>query len=139
MPRITVAPNDTQAEYQDEVILSCTAEGMPPPTFAWYREVPGQPPVELNATLSTTDEGVVVYERISTLTLADVQPSDTANYTCEATNDLGSDNDTAQLIVLGRSSLPRSLLPSHPPSNTHYQLSPLLPQLLLRSCSQLCQ
>ncbi len=110
MPRITVAPNDTQAEYQDEVILSCTAEGMPPPTFAWYtnRDVPGQLPVELTAALSTTVEGVVVYERISTLTLDSVQPSDTGNYTCEATNDLGSDNDTAELIVLGKSSLPLS-------------------------------
>ncbi len=104
MPRITVAPNDTQAEYEEEVTLSCTTEGIPPPTIAWYREVPGQPPVELNVTLSTTDDGVVVYERISTLTLDGVQPSDTANYTCVATNDLGSDNDTAELIVLGKSS-----------------------------------
>ncbi len=92
--------------------MNCTAEGMQPPSFAWYREVPGQPPEQLNDTLFTTEPGEVVYEVVSVLTLSSVEPIDTANYTCEATNDLGSDNDTAEVIVLGKSSLLLSALPT---------------------------
>ncbi len=98
--------------------MNCTAEGMQPPSFAWYREVPGQPPKQLNDTLFTTEPGVVAYEVVSVLPLSSVEPIDTASYICEATNDLGSDNDTAEVTVLGKSFLPRSALRTsflHPP------------------------
>lgn len=41
---------------------------------------------------------------ISTLTIAQVNAEDVGNYTCQATNAVGSDNYSAQLLVTGQCS-----------------------------------
>ena len=92
---------DRDVEYRDNVSLSCTTEGMPPPTVSWFVEHSGMPPKQLTSG-TTSKKGVAAYEVISTLTLYDVEPSDTANYTCEAINALGAASDSAEVTVLGK-------------------------------------
>ena len=101
-PRIITPPGDVEAEYQDNVTLACIAEGLPAPSIAWFIQPSGDSPSEL-----MNDTNIAIVTRTadaganSTLTLYNVQPSDTANYICRATNDLGMAEETAVVTVLG--------------------------------------
>ena len=101
-PTIISPPGDVEAEYHDNVTLSCIAEGLPPPNITWFVQPSGGSPSELMEDtniaieIETVDDGAS-----STLTLYNVQPSDTANYTCSIVNCLGETEDTAVVTVLG--------------------------------------
>ena len=101
-PRIITSPGNVEAEYRDNVTLSCVAEGLPPPNITWFMQPSGGSPSELMDDANTTIETEMVDAGAnSTLTLYNVQPSDTASYTCRATNDLGMAEGTAFVNVLG--------------------------------------
>ena len=76
----------------DDAILSCTADGIPPPTITWFR----------GAVRSRGEEEIVYHKAFredltarqngitSTLNISATIPDDTASYTCQATNDAGA-------------------------------------------------
>ena len=93
--------------YEDVVELNCTAEGLPVPTITWLMEsFGGGIPVDIMTRNNVTENTNVTYITNAThitsfLTLLSVNPNDTANYTCNASNFLGSETEKALVEVLG--------------------------------------
>ena len=106
-PSIISLPVGAQAVYGDVVELNCTAEGFPVPTITWLMEsFGGGMPVDIatrsNVTENVNSPHVTNATHItSVLTLLSVNPIDTANYTCNASNLLGSETERASVEVLG--------------------------------------
>ena len=102
---ITVDPVNTDAEYLSNVSLSCTAQGVPVPDFAWTVDS-GSGPVDVveSGRISITIVQISINEQMSTLTLTSVLPSDTATYTCNANNSNGTDSGSAVFTVQGEAS-----------------------------------
>ena len=87
--------------YGDVVKLNCIAEGLPVPTITWLMEpYSGGMPVDI-VTRNSVTESVNATHIMSFLTLLSVNPSDAANYTCSASNFLGSETEKAFIEVLG--------------------------------------
>ena len=100
-PSIITAPDGVEAVYEEMVELSCTAEGLPMPTIMWQVEpYGGGLAVDIMIPTSITQEGNTTHT--SVLTLLRVSPNDTANYTCTASNRLGSETESAYVEVLGK-------------------------------------
>ena len=97
-----VDPVDTNAEYLSNVSLSCTARGVPVPDFAWTMDS-GSGPVDVmeSGRFSITTTQISISQQMSTLTFTSVMPSDTAPYTCNASNSIGTDSRSAELTVQG--------------------------------------
>ena len=73
-------------------MLNCSADGFPVPDIMWTVELyDGEIPT-FNITEERTSLQVTGY-----ITILNVSPLDTANYTCNASNTLGS--STAQVFV----------------------------------------
>lgn len=77
------------------ISIACSARGFPPPSYSWM--------------LGSSQLAEVGSERISVtasglLYFREVVREDEGNYTCIATNSLGSDSETFSLVVEGRSS-----------------------------------
>ena len=90
---ITIPPGETQGFVGSSVTFTCVAEAEPTPTFQWSFEgltVMDDDMYDITATTST----------LSTLTVLNISPSDDGTYTCNATNDHGSDFASAELQVL---------------------------------------
>ena len=102
-PSITSPPLGIQAVYGDVVELNCTAEGFPVPTITWLMEpFGGGIPVDIVIVTRNNVTGNENAPHItSSLTFLSVNPNDTANYTCNASNFLGSVTEKAFVEVLG--------------------------------------
>ena len=88
--------NDTFMEFdeEDDVVLSCTARGIPRPNITW---TPGPDSTRSVTTFESTDsEGFDVIS--SNITIMNIQRSDTL-YTCSASNTLGSQIRSFTLTV----------------------------------------
>ena len=83
------------------VELNCTAEGLPMPSITWLVEpYGGGAAVDIATSTNITQEGNAIHTT-SILTLVSVNPNDTANYTCTASNHLGNHTEIALVEVLG--------------------------------------
>ena len=88
--------NDTFMEFdeEDDVVLSCTARGIPRPNITW---TPGPDSTRSVTTFESTDsQGFDVIS--SNITIMNIQRSDTL-YTCSASNTLGSQIRSFTLTV----------------------------------------
>ena len=87
---------------------------MPEPMFSWFMDNSTQLMDDAGVS-SITTETTGDNEVTSTLNLYSVEPSQTANYTCEASNRLGPAQSTAEVTVLGKHyySLPPDVQGSH--------------------------
>ena len=100
-PSILSPPVAVEAVHEETVELSCTAEGLPVPDIMWLVEpYGGGVPVEIVTSTNITEEANTTH-KTSFLTLLSVSPIDTANYTCNASNYLGSVTAKAVVEVLG--------------------------------------
>ena len=87
--------------YGDVVELNCTAEGFPVPTITWLMEpFGGGIPVDI-VTRNNVTENENAPNITSFLTLLSVNPNDTANYTCNASNIFDSATEKASVDILG--------------------------------------
>jgi hypothetical protein len=75
VPIITVQPKDTVVIAQTQAFMSVVATGLPPLSYAWYKNTAGTGTVLGTAAI---------------LTIASVQLTDAGNYYCVVTNDHGS-------------------------------------------------
>ena len=94
-----MAPNDTSVYVGDTVALSCMSHGLPFPSIYWTRE--GEPlrqPVAVNQT--QISGGHVTFLQ-STLLLCSLTLSDTGLYTCSASNNHSSAQQTFSITVKG--------------------------------------
>ena len=99
---IIVEPVDTDAEYLSNVSLSCMAQGIPVPDFAWTVDSgSGSVDVMESGRISIITTQISINQQLSTLTLTSVKPTDTATYTCNANNSIGTDSGSAVLTVQG--------------------------------------
>ena len=79
-------------------LFECTATGIPPPIISWYRgvlELSGESRFTLSNHTAPTlvqGDGGMVYNVSRTLMLTDTEDDDSDNYTCRATNMVGSDS-----------------------------------------------
>ena len=102
-PNVTVVSSSAAAlvEGADSVILTCTADSNPPPTYLWVRK--GGPQGEVG--------------RGPVLTISPVDRTDIDTYSCIASNSLGSSQPRAVSVdVHCKAAVPRPLLPSCRPS-----------------------
>ena len=100
-PTIISPPVEVEAVYGDVVELNCTTEGLPVPTITWLMEpFGGGIPVDI-VTRNNVTENENFPSKTSLLTLLSVNPNDTGNYTCNASNSLGSVTEKAFVEVLG--------------------------------------
>ena len=100
-PSIINPPVGVEVLYGDVVELNCTAEGHPVPTITWLMEpFGGGIPVDIATRNNVTENENSPYIT-SFLTLLSVNPNDTANYTCNASNSLGSETEKTFVEVLG--------------------------------------
>lgn len=77
----------------EALVVSCIAiRGTPPLEFSWFKDG------EL-ATRRAVPQ--MLSDSVSTLTIAKVGAEDLGNYTCRASNAVGSDSYTAVLMVTG--------------------------------------
>ena len=87
------------------VMFVCSATGIPDPTITWYRngtELSG--PRLMTGDLSAMDfirdgDNEIVRMVTRTLQLTDTEDADLGTYTCSATNNVGNDQETFELIV----------------------------------------
>ena len=75
--------------------LNCEPDAAPLPTFVWFK-VTGNTRVEIKS------GGHYNILSNGTLIIANVTQNDEGRYSCEATNDLGTDKAAADASVLGR-------------------------------------
>ncbi|XP_073979424.1 cell adhesion molecule Dscam2-like isoform X3 [Rhodnius prolixus] len=94
-PRIEhSSPSTVQATVGQPADLICRAQGLPPPSYRWYKEDRGGVMTELN-------RGTMLMARPldSILQFARVQLHDAGRYVCVVTNALGEDRRTFSLTV----------------------------------------
>ena len=97
---ITTPPEDTQGLIGSSATFTCVAEAEPAPTFQWSFE---------SSTIVDDDKyDVTTTSTMSTLTVLNISPSDNGTYTCNATNDHGTDFASADLQVLCKEKPTRS-------------------------------
>ena len=89
---ITTAPEDTQALVGRSATFTCAAEAEPVPTFQWD--------FDSSILTDTNKYDIITTSTMSTLIVLDITPSDDGTYTCNVTNDHGSDFASANLQVL---------------------------------------
>ncbi|XP_062598285.1 basement membrane-specific heparan sulfate proteoglycan core protein-like, partial [Saccostrea cucullata] len=93
-PKVLIQPSRTvYAVVGQRVSLECVAQGVPTPSVYWrYESTPsrGDLPASLDADLGPGS---------ATLTIESISNGDSGNYVCVATNDAGSVEETAQIIV----------------------------------------
>ena len=84
--------------------LTCVADGVPVPTMTWLREVEGitveVPPMVQTVLMVTQTQ--VDRTTMSTISFFFTQPPFASNYTCRASNLLGSIDQAAVLTVQGK-------------------------------------
>ncbi|XP_020307965.1 fibroblast growth factor receptor-like 1 [Oncorhynchus kisutch] len=88
------------------VRLKCQATGTPPPVFTWWKDQTPLPPPRQGKRPQWT------------LTLKNLQPQDSAKYTCHVSNPAGHINATYKLDVIERSHCKPVLTGTHPVNTT---------------------
>ncbi|XP_078352640.1 hemicentin-1-like isoform X3 [Oculina patagonica] len=89
-PKITAQPEDTSQPEGDNVTLSCNADGSPVPTISWTRN---------RSPINTSDNSRISFsEDKKQLTITNVSRTDSGEYRCKASNNLG--NDTSHVATL---------------------------------------
>ena len=91
-PNITVPIEETDItvlEQTDDIVLNCTASGLPAPTIAWYRGTTRLTGAEERTTIapgtsSVDEDGLYIVDSI--LTISPSNRDDSDMYSCEATN-----------------------------------------------------
>ena len=108
LPTITTPPErETVVLQNDSFSLTCDASGVPTPDITWWR-------TWSNGSSTQVTEGPNVFimptsyvrNATSELNIQSAQPSDAGNYTCTATNVVGSVSATANVIVQGKCYFP---------------------------------
>ncbi|KAK8780167.1 hypothetical protein V5799_018495 [Amblyomma americanum] len=93
----------------ETLVVSCIAiRGSRPLKFAWFKD--GRPVAAGDRAVPQT-----LTETLSTLTIPKVTAEDVGNYTCQASNEAGSDSHTAELLVTAHCTVPkqqRKLVPA---------------------------
>ena len=92
---ITTPPKDIQALVGRSATFTCVAEGEPTPTIQWDFEG-----LAVSDDESTSTINITTTSTMSTLTVLNISPSDDGTYTCNATNNHGTDFASAELQVL---------------------------------------
>lgn len=101
-PNITDSPDSQIVLENERAVLTCVAEGRPPPIITWFQ---GYSAVEQNnviISIVTVRRGA--RQSVSNLTIVSSVPRDADEYTCNATNIAGIDTQTAILTIHGMSS-----------------------------------
>ena len=104
-PTNTMSPSTTvQALSPQSATLSCTAEGLPLPTFTWNRVRDSN--IELTFNSNTTILNSKTYSistsmGASNFTIAPTSAVDSGTYSCVAMNRLGTDAGSVSLTVYG--------------------------------------
>ena len=97
-PSVTLAPTTTITSGSN-VTLNCNAAGNPQPFVHWFQNT---------AQLSSGGRFIVASD--GSLTISNVALRDAGNYSCMATNTLGSASATTVLAVLRKSSFVKGLM-----------------------------
>ena len=87
-PEIAAHPQNTTRIEGDTVTLSCNATGNPLPTISWTRN---GSPVTASGRISFSDDK-------KQLTITNVNRTDSGEYRCVASNELGSDTSNASTV-----------------------------------------
>ena len=109
LPTITTPPVTQTVVLQNySFSLTCDASGVPTPDITWWRTWSNGSSTQLFAGqyVSIITSSVVARNTSSNLTIQSAQPSDAGNYTCTATNVVGSVSATANVIVQGKCYFP---------------------------------
>ena len=95
-PSITIPSAAVQAVDGDNVTLNCTAEGLPlPDIIALVEPYGGGTPVEIERDTETTEQrNESARQTTGFLTLQNVRPIDTANYTCNVSTASSSSSNS---------------------------------------------
>ena len=122
---ITEPPNNQTVITGDNVILSCTATGIPLPSITWLEL--SQNSEEVMNTSSTlistsvlTEDGITAVR--STLNVTSVQTS--LSYSCVASNDYGTDAKTAYITSQGNDTFHSMHRQTHSHKSVHYIFKP---------------
>ena len=113
-PDITVPPEDVTVAAPNQAMFTCTAKSFPVSTITWVRINSDGSETNLisggNLLISSFPAAQMV---TSNLTFSTTNLILTAGYVCVATNTMGSDNATAQLIVNGKLHIPVTVLQNY--------------------------
>lgn len=97
------------------VRLKCQATGTPPPVFTWWKDQTPLPPPRQGKRPQWT------------LTLKNLQPQDSAKYTCHVSNPAGHINATYKLDVIGNTTDTTTNIFSFSSITLQFNLYPDLP------------
>ena len=102
-----MAALEDRTEIQgDSALFTCNATARPRPNITWWRaDSDGsidQVTNEINKIVIESEPFGVERERMSTLMILDVQPSDAGMYLCRAENQAGRVEENATLTVHGK-------------------------------------
>lgn len=86
---------DIEVAIRDSINITCTIRSVPVPSFSWSKD---------NTVLTSPINAVSINETTVqvSLSLNDVQASDSGIYQCHANNSRGSDQQTILLTVMGK-------------------------------------
>ena len=89
-PSLTETPMNQTIPKGQTASFSCSATGDPTPSIKWYKS---QDPISNNTHFSVLSNATLVVNNVS--------EQDNGWYTCRATNDAGTIEDRANLLVAG--------------------------------------
>ncbi|XP_067940287.1 hemicentin-1-like [Watersipora subatra] len=87
-PRLVVAPGNTAVRISNQVLLECSVQGTPPPQVIWTKD--GSPVLQSNRIQQLENGSLVIKNTVS---------GDGGLYKCVASNDAGTSEGSAQLII----------------------------------------
>ena len=97
-PLVTEHPQDQNVTiFEDNIMLTCTANGFPPPTITWFLNNT----LEVNSSFITAETNI--YTTRSTFTKSTIVNTDSGTYFCRAAIDGYGDinSDTVTVLVQG--------------------------------------
>uniref|UniRef100_A0A5F8HEY5 Hemicentin-2 n=1 Tax=Monodelphis domestica TaxID=13616 RepID=A0A5F8HEY5_MONDO len=89
-PQISINTSSRHFSQGVELRISCTASGYPPPHISWRHN---DQTIGMDGRFLVDDQG--------TLIIQSVTPEDAGNYSCQATNEVGTDEQTVTLFYTG--------------------------------------